>query len=133
MSAAIPGGCDVLANAQKPGKAGLWLEKPGFLEKPRFLTGRDTMPIRRLHMAYDVSLAARIRKKFVGKKGADEKEMFGAIGFLLHGNMCVGVWKQQLIVRLDAEDGQVAVLEPHVHPFDITGKPMKGWLLIDPA
>ena len=84
-------------------------------------------------MAYDASLAARIRKKFARKKGAEEKEMFGGIGFLLHGNMCVGVWKQQLIVRLDPADGQVAVLEPHVHPFDITGKPMKGWLLIDPA
>ncbi len=84
-------------------------------------------------MAYDESLAARIRKKFTRRQGAAEKEMFGGIGFLLHGNVCVGVWKRQLIVRVGGDEGHLALLEPHVHPFDITGKAMKGWLLIDPA
>jgi TfoX N-terminal domain len=56
----------------------------------------------------------------------------GGIGFLLNGNMLVGVWKESLIVRLGPEDGDEALLEPHVREFDITGRAMKGWVLVDP-
>jgi TfoX/Sxy family transcriptional regulator of competence genes len=83
-------------------------------------------------MAFDESLAARIRGALAGKKGIDEKKMFGGIGFLLSGNMLVGVWKKSLIVRLGSEDGVDALQEPHVKAFDITGKPMKGWILVEP-
>ena len=44
-------------------------------------------------MPYDESLAARVRPLLARKRGFDEKKMFGGVGFLLHGNMCVGVWK----------------------------------------
>jgi hypothetical protein len=46
--------------------------------------------------------------------------------------MLVGVWKDSLIVRLGPEEGQEALLEPHVKEFDITGKAMKGWVLVAP-
>ena len=82
-------------------------------------------------MAYDEALADRIRKGFVRRKGIDEKKMFGGIGFLLNGNLCVGVWKNSLIVRLDPKSGAAALKEPGVRAFDITGRPMKGWLLVD--
>jgi hypothetical protein len=59
--------------------------------------------------------------------------MFGGIGFLLNGNMCVGVWKDELVVRLAAEDADAALREPHVRVFDITGRPMTGWVLVGPA
>ena len=52
--------------------------------------------------------------------------------FLLHGNVVVGVWKYSLIVRLGPEDGDEALLEPHVKEFDITGRAMKGWVLVGP-
>jgi hypothetical protein len=58
--------------------------------------------------------------------------MFGSIGFLLHGNMCVGVWKQALIVRLNPDQYEDALKEPFVQQFDITGRPMKGWVMIQP-
>jgi hypothetical protein len=58
--------------------------------------------------------------------------MFGGIGFLLNGNMLVGVWKDSLIVRLGPEKGDEALLEPHVSEFDITGRAMKGWVLVAP-
>jgi TfoX/Sxy family transcriptional regulator of competence genes len=83
-------------------------------------------------MAFDETLAARIRKALSRKKGIDEKKMFGGIGFLLNGNMLVGVWKDSLIVRLGDEQGEDAMLEPHVKPFDITGKAMKGWAMVTP-
>ena len=58
--------------------------------------------------------------------------MFGGIGFLLNGNMLVGVWKNSMIVRVGPDSYDEALLEPHVKEFDITGKPMRGWLMVEP-
>src|SRR5438128_6310312 len=81
-------------------------------------------------MVFDEFVAQRIRHTLARKKGIDEKKMFGGIGFLLNGNMLVGVWKNSLIVRLGDEQGEEALLEPHVKEFDITGRPMKNWVLV---
>ena len=58
--------------------------------------------------------------------------MFGGIGFLLNGNLLVGVWKESLIVRLGPQKGDEALKEPHVSAFNVTGRPMKGWVLVAP-
>jgi TfoX/Sxy family transcriptional regulator of competence genes len=83
-------------------------------------------------MPFDESLAGRIRNTLARKKNIDEKKMFGGVGFLLNGNMLVGVWKDSLIVRLGPDAYDDALQEPHVREFDITGKPMKGWIMVDP-
>jgi TfoX/Sxy family transcriptional regulator of competence genes len=86
-----------------------------------------------MSMAFDENLGARIRAALRRKKNIEEKKMFGGIGFLLSGNMLVGVWKDSMIVRLDAEEGVEALKEPHVKEFDITGRAMKGWVLVEPG
>ena len=83
-------------------------------------------------MAFSEELAKRIRQGLARRKGIEEKKMFGGVGFLLNGNILVGVWKDSLIVRLGPDEGDEALLEPHVRAFDITGKPMKGWVLVGP-
>ncbi|MCE9526447.1 MAG: TfoX/Sxy family protein [Planctomycetales bacterium] len=83
-------------------------------------------------MAFSESLAERIRSVLAGKRGVAEKKMFGGIGFLLNGNLLVGVWKNSLIARLGSEVGEKALVEDCVRPFDITGKAMKGWVLVEP-
>jgi hypothetical protein len=83
-------------------------------------------------MPFDEALAERIRQHLAKRKNIEEKKMFGGIGFLLNGNMLVGVWKNSLIVRLGDTQGDEALKEPHVKKFDITGRPMKGWALIAP-
>jgi hypothetical protein len=62
----------------------------------------------------------------------EQNKMFGGIGFLLNGNMLVGVWKDSLIVRLGPEKGDEALKEAHVSEFNITGRSMKGWVLVAP-
>ena len=83
-------------------------------------------------MAYDTVLAERIRTQVKARRGFTEKEMFGGIGFLLHGNMCVGVWKESLILRLGPAS-QAALQQPAVREFDITGRAMSGWVLVEPS
>ena len=56
-------------------------------------------------MAFDETLAARIRDALARRKNVEEKKMFGGVGFLLNGNLLVGVWKDSLIVRLGQDEG----------------------------
>lgn len=83
-------------------------------------------------MAYSEALAERIRQPLSQRRNIEEKKMFGGVGFLLNGNMLVGVWKDSLIVRLGPDEGEAALREAHVQAFDITGRPMKGWVLVEP-
>src|SRR5262249_51559217 len=84
-------------------------------------------------MAFSETLAQRIRQRLTRRKNVGAKRLFGCACFLLGGNVLVGVWKDSLIVRLGPDEGAEALKEPHVREFDITGKAMKGWVLIAPA
>jgi TfoX/Sxy family transcriptional regulator of competence genes len=83
-------------------------------------------------MPYSKSLAARVRQALAQRKGIVEKKMFVGVAFLMHGNMLVGVWQDSLIVRLGSENGEAALSEPHVKQFDVTARPMRGWVMVEP-
>lgn len=82
-------------------------------------------------MAYDEKLDARITEVIAGW-GATKRKMFGGTCHLLHGNMLCGVHNDRLIVRLGQQAGPAALDEPHTRPMDITGRPMKGWVMVSP-
>jgi hypothetical protein len=84
-------------------------------------------------MAFDEKLADRIREQLGSRRGLVEKKMFGGIAFLLNGNMCCGVNGNDLIVRLAPERTDEALSRRHTRMFDLTGRPMKGWILVQPA
>jgi hypothetical protein len=59
-----------------------------------------------------------------------EKKMFGGIAFILDGNMACGVTGNDLMVRIGPDAFDQAILAPGARPFDMTGRPMKGWLVV---
>lgn len=81
-------------------------------------------------MAVDEALAERVRKAIGASPDVVEKRMFGGVGFLVRGNMSVGVHGDELVVRIDPAETERALGERGVRLFDITGRPMKGWLLV---
>ena len=81
-------------------------------------------------MAYDEGLATRVRDLLGDRPGLVEKKMFGGLAFLLYGNMACGVRGDDLMVRMAPDASDAALAEPGVRPFDMTGRPMKGWLLV---
>ena len=82
-------------------------------------------------MPYNEAVESRI-EEIVGKwPKASSKKMFGGVCHLLAGNMFCGVYKDFLILRLGEENASSALRRKHVLPFDITGKPMKGWVMVD--
>jgi hypothetical protein len=84
-------------------------------------------------VAYDAKLDERIRKIVAGWEGMSARTMFGGVCHLLHGHLLAGVWKEFLILRLGPDGAAFARELPHVRPFDITGTPMKGWVMVEPA
>jgi TfoX/Sxy family transcriptional regulator of competence genes len=83
-------------------------------------------------MAYDEDLAERVRAVISARDAFGEREMFGGIGFMVGGNMACGVSGDELMVRLGPDEASKALAEEHVRVFDMTGRPMKGWILVGP-
>ena len=86
-------------------------------------------------MAYDERLAERVRELIGARPGVTERKMFGGLGWMLGGNMAVGVMStDDLIVRIEPDEVEAACREPHVREFGRPGsKPMKGFVLVEPA
>jgi TfoX/Sxy family transcriptional regulator of competence genes len=82
-------------------------------------------------VAYDEGLATRLRELIGDEPGLTEKKMFGGLAMLLAGNMAVGVHGEDLIVRTDPAQHEAQLAEPGARPFDLTGRPMKGWIMVD--
>jgi hypothetical protein len=84
-------------------------------------------------MAYNEALATRVRESFAGQIGLVEKKMFGGLGFMIQGNLACGIIADDLIVRVGPNAYASLVMRPHTRPFDFTSRPMKGWLVVEPA
>ena len=81
-------------------------------------------------MAFDEQLADRVRDALDGRAAVTERRMFGGIAFMVAGNMACGVIGDELLVRLAPGDAEAALAREGVRPFDMTGRPMRGWVLV---
>ena len=84
-------------------------------------------------MPYNNDLAERVRRLLRRRRGFSEKKMFGGVGFLLNGNMCCGVLRDDVILRLGIDTAEKALREHGFRPFDITGRVMRGWAMAGPS
>jgi TfoX/Sxy family transcriptional regulator of competence genes len=82
-------------------------------------------------MGYNQDIEIRINNLISRWKHTDSKRMFGGVCHLLKGNMFCGVYKDFLILRLGEEGSKEALSSRFTRPFDITGKPMKGWVMVE--
>lgn len=83
-------------------------------------------------MPYDNGLAERIREYISRRDDIIEKKMFGGIAHLLNGNICCGIVGDHLVVRVGPDNYQDALAEDLVSAFDITGRAMRGWVMVAP-
>lgn len=84
-------------------------------------------------MAYDEGVAQRVREIVGTRPGVTERKMFGGIAFMSHGHMFIGVLGDTLMARIGPTAYPNVLKKPHVREMDFTGKPMKGYVFVDPG
>jgi hypothetical protein len=82
-------------------------------------------------VAYNEELAGRIRATLADRTEVAEKKMLGGLSFIVAGQMCCGVLKNDLVVRIEPADFDQLVARPHVRPFDFTGRPIQGMVYVE--
>lgn len=85
-----------------------------------------------LGVAYDEQLVARVDDALAGASGIVRKRMFGVVCYMRRGHAFAGAWDNSLILRVGADAYDAALRESFVREFDITGKPMRGWVVVGP-
>ena len=84
-------------------------------------------------MTFNEITASKIRDAMKSTPGVSERNMFGGVSFMLEGNMCCGVIEDNLVVRVGPGTYEATLQEPHTRPMDFTGRPLKGFVYVDPA
>lgn len=84
-------------------------------------------------MAFDAQLASRIRDVLSPNLDVQERKMFGGLAFLVGGHMGCGIIGERLVVRVGPEQHEEALSEAHVRPMDFTGRPMRGFVYVEPS
>lgn len=82
-------------------------------------------------MPYDEGVAQRLREQMTSVPGLSEKKMFGGIAFMVNGNMCVGVVKHELMLRVGPDQYDEVLCLPFSRKMDFTGKPLRGLVYIE--
>ena len=84
-------------------------------------------------MPYDEQLVGRVRGVLAKKRNVAERKMFGGLTFMVRGHMACGVENERLMVRVGPAAYDDALGRPHARPMDFTGRPMKGFVFVEPA
>jgi hypothetical protein len=84
-------------------------------------------------MSYDEATAERVRRILSGRRDVAEKRMVGGLSFSVDGKVCCGVSGSALMVRVGREGRAQALAEPHVRPMEFGGRPLSGFVLVDPG
>ena len=82
-------------------------------------------------MAYDDTLAQRVRVILGPGDHISERKMFGGLAFMLNGNMCCCIERDNLVVRTGPERYEAALTRRHARVFDFTGRPMRGFVYVE--
>jgi TfoX/Sxy family transcriptional regulator of competence genes len=83
-------------------------------------------------VAYDEHLADRVREALNEETPTTERKMFGGICFMVEGNMCCGVSRDRLMLRLGPTGSEAATSRPHVRPMTMREKKMRGFVFVEP-
>lgn len=85
-------------------------------------------------MAYDETMAARIRHILEPVPGVTERKMFGGLGFMVDGHMAVAAGSQgAMMLRVDPEMARELIDGERILPQEMQGRTLAGWLHVEPS
>jgi TfoX/Sxy family transcriptional regulator of competence genes len=84
-------------------------------------------------MTADQDLVTRIRALLANAGAISEMKMFGGNAFMLNGNMLVSSSKRGLMLRVGKDQAPKALTRPGTRQIEMRGRPMEGYIRVDPA
>ena len=84
-------------------------------------------------MSTDQDLVPRLRTLLTGASDISEMKMFGRIAFMLNGNMMASSSKRGLMLRVGKDQAPHALTRPGTRQIEMRGRPMEGYIRVDPA
>jgi len=85
-------------------------------------------------MAYNQARTDVVRALLATTPNVTEKKMFGSIGFMVNGKLCIGVGDHDdhvMMVRIGAKAYDDALKQSGAHPAIMRGREMKGYVFLD--
>lgn len=82
-------------------------------------------------MAFSEKLADRIREALFQLPNVAEKAMMGGLTFMVNDKMCIGIIGDEMMCRIDPVLQEIALNRAGCRIMDFTGRPMKGYVLVD--
>ena len=83
-------------------------------------------------MAYEESVAVRVRQRLQSRDDVIEKKMFGGLAFMVSGHMACGINGEELMVRIGPDGYAEALAQSHAREMDFTGRALKGFVYVAP-
>src|SRR5688572_27286803 len=84
-------------------------------------------------MAYNLALTERVRQALAGIPNVAERKMFGSIGFIINGKLCLGVGDHpdhNMMVRVGPDAYQDALKKEGAYPAIMRGRERKGYIFL---
>ena len=84
-------------------------------------------------MAYNLKRTEQVRERLVHIPDVAEKKMFGSIGFIVNGKLCIGVGDHpdhNMMVRVGPQKYAEALSKPGASPAIMRGREMKGYVFL---
>jgi TfoX/Sxy family transcriptional regulator of competence genes len=84
-------------------------------------------------MAYNPKRTDQIRQRLAHIPDVDERKMFGSIGFMVNGKLCIGVGDHPdhvMMVRVGPDAYQEALAKKGARPAIMRQREMKGYVFL---
>ncbi len=82
-------------------------------------------------MAYNEKLADRVRERFAELPEVEEKRLMGGWMLMYHGKMCVGIFQDDLMCRIDPELYESSLEKTGCKPMELSSRILKGYVLVE--
>lgn len=84
-------------------------------------------------MSYDAGLAERVKACLETSPEVETRRMFGGLAFLIRRHLICCVYDDELITRVAPAEQASALSCEYVHSMDYAGRPMAGFVVVEPA
>lgn len=84
-------------------------------------------------MAYNLELTEKVRRKLAHIVDVSERKMFGSIGFMVNGKLCIGVGDHadhNMMVRVGHTKYAEALKRAGAYPAIMRGREIKGYIFL---